>query len=162
LARASQFGLKPIYLIGGATGKIGDPSGKSTERALLEEEALLKNKASMRQNLEVLVRNMARQVNSDAARYKDLPGPVLEGTFIDNLQFYQNLNVLEFLSDVGRHFRVNVLLSRESVASRLGTVATPGGVLPPGTEGLSYTEFSYQLLQAYDFLVLYNQHVDCR
>ncbi|MFM2393030.1 MAG: hypothetical protein RLZZ546_1012 [Bacteroidota bacterium] len=125
-------GHTPIVLMGGATGRIGDPSGKDKERELKSEDEL-------DQNLEFQLLQVKK--------FLDFDGPNA-AIIVNNLDFYKNMNVLDFLRDVGKNLTVNYMMSKDSVKNRLET-------------GLSYTEFSYQLLQAYDYLCLYNKH-NCR
>lgn len=132
LARVQRFGHSPIAIAGGGTGMIGDPSGKSQERALLSEEEIEHNLAGIRRQLE-------RFLDFDAA-----PNPA---RIVNNADWLKPLQVMAFLRDVGKHFTVNYLLAKESVKRRLQQ-----------EEGISYTEFSYLLLQAYDFLTLYDRY----
>lgn len=127
-----RAGHRPLVLMGGATGRIGDPSGKDQERQL--------------KTYEELDQNLARQVEQ-CKKLLDFDGPN-GAILVNNLDFYRNMNVLDFLRDVGKTLTVSYMTSKESVKKRLET-------------GLSFTEFSYQLLQAYDFQVLYQQY-DCR
>ncbi|HEX6524340.1 MAG TPA: tyrosine--tRNA ligase [Streptosporangiaceae bacterium] len=131
LRRIQLAGHRPIGLVGGATGLIGDPSGKSTERVL---------------NSADLVAGWVERIRGEVSRFIDLgPGPT-GGLIVSNLEWTGPLSALEFLRDVGKHFSVNRMLDRESVKARL-----EGG-------GISYTEFSYQLLQALDYLELYRRY----
>ncbi|MFA9431521.1 tyrosine--tRNA ligase [Egicoccus sp. AB-alg2] len=123
-----RLGHHPIALSGGATGRIGDPSGRDTEREILDEEALQTNLAAIR-------RQLGQVVDLTEGR----------GVLVDNFDWTGQLNFLDFLRDVGKHVSVNAMLSRESVKRRLDT----------REQGLSFTEFSYQLLQANDFAHLY-------
>lgn len=127
LAWFKRYGHNPIAIVGGATGMIGDPSGKSTERNLLENDTL-------QTNLLGIKRSLAMVLGDDI-------------TVLNNADWIGNFNVLDFLRIVGRYFRLGSMLAKESVKLRL---ASP--------EGISYTEFSYQLLQAYDFLHLYREY----
>ena len=127
-----RSGHQPIVLMGGATGRIGDPSGKDKEREL-------KSYDELDNNLEFQKQQVAKFLN-----FEDGPNPAL---VVNNLDFYQNMNVLSFLRDVGKTLTVNYMMGKESVKKRIET-------------GISFTEFSYQLLQAYDFQVLYQQN-DC-
>ncbi len=131
LRRFQQAGHRPIALVGGATGMIGDPSGKSEERNLLTPEQLQQNvdgvAAQMRRFLDFDVNNGARLLN--------------------NFDWMKGYSYLEFLRDIGKNFPVGAMLGKESVRSRLDSEA-----------GLSYTEFSYMLLQAYDFVHLSRSH----
>lgn len=119
-------GHKPIVLMGGATGRIGDPSGKDKERELKTEEEL--------------DRNLAFQQNQ-FLKFLDFEQGPNAAVFVNNFDFYKELNVLDFLRKVGKHLTVNYMLSKESVQKRLET-------------GISFTEFSYQLLQGYDYYCL--------
>jgi tyrosyl-tRNA synthetase len=124
-------GHKPIILMGGGTGKIGDPSGKDVERTLLDEEAIRANVASQRKIMEKLI-------DMDPARDN-------AARIVDNSQWLDGLGFIEVLRDVGKHFSVNAMIQRDSVRDRLNN----------REQGISYTEFSYMLLQAYDFLHLH-------
>lgn len=132
LRRFQKAGHRPIALVGGATGMIGDPSGKSEERNLLSVEALRAN-----------VEGMARQLR----RFLDFEGPSA-ALMVNNYDWMGPYGFLEFLRDVGKHFPVNVMLAKDSVKARLER----------SDSGLSYTEFSYMLLQAYDFVHLRRRH----
>ncbi|MBN1588137.1 MAG: tyrosine--tRNA ligase, partial [Pirellulales bacterium] len=134
MRRFQRAGHRPIALIGGATGMIGDPSGKSEERQLLSEETL-------RANVEGMRRQMRRLLDFDDDREN-------AAVLVNNYDWMGRFGYLEFLRDVGKHFPVNVMLAKDSVRSRLDR--TDGG--------LSYTEFSYMLLQAYDFVYLHQHH----
>lgn len=123
-------GHKPIVLMGGATGRIGDPSGKDKERELKSYDELDKN-------LEFQKLQFHKFLDFDKGTNK--------AEMVNNLDFYKEMNVLDFLRDVGKTLTVNYMLSKESVQKRLDS-------------GISFTEFSYQLLQAYDFQVLYKKH----
>lgn len=125
-----RAGHQPVVLMGGATGRIGDPSGRDTERELKTYDELDRNIAFQQQQL-------ARLLDFDS----DAPNRAL---LVNNYDFYANMNVLDFLRDVGKYLTVNYMLSKESVKRRIET-------------GISFTEFSYQLLQGYDFVLL-NQH----
>lgn len=128
-----RAGHKPIVLMGGATGRIGDPSFKKEERQLLSS-------VDIDRNLEFQKKQFEKFLDFNS---KDNPAII-----VNNYDFYKDMNILDFLRDVGKNLTVNYMLSKESVKQRLET-------------GLSFTEFSYQLLQANDFLLLYNEH-DCR
>ncbi|MFP5375392.1 MAG: tyrosine--tRNA ligase [Acidimicrobiia bacterium] len=133
LVRLLRAGHRPIALAGGGTGMVGDPSGKEEERALLGADALEANVAAIRSQLE---------------RFLDFDAGAL---LVDNGEWLWQVGLLEFLRDVGKHFTVNAMIARESVRARL-----------EGREqGISYTEFSYMLLQAYDYLRLFDLH-GCR
>jgi len=135
-ARLQRAGHRPFVLVGGATGMIGDPSGKSAERQLLDTETLQQNVASIRQQL---------------SRFLDFePGPS-GAVLVNNYDWFGRVGYLEFLRDVGKHLTVNYMMAKESVRARL----------EDRDQGISYTEFSYMLLQAYDFVVLAREH-GCR
>src|SRR5215472_6993858 len=131
MRRIQDAGHRPIGLVGGATGLIGDPSGKSAERVLNPRE---------------LVASWVERIRAEVERFLDFgPGPT-GALMVSNLDWTQDLSALDFLRDVGKHFPVNRMLARESVKARLEA------------GGISYTEFSYQILQAYDYLELYRRH----
>ncbi|GAB2827490.1 tyrosine--tRNA ligase [Actinoallomurus bryophytorum] len=132
LRRFQQAGHRTIGLVGGATGLIGDPSGKSTERVLNSEET---------------VAAWVARIREQVSRFLSLEDD--RGMIVSNLDWTAPMSAIEFLRDVGKHFPVNRMLARETVKSRLDTT------------GLSYTEFSYVLLQSLDFLELYRRY-DCR
>lgn len=132
LARLQRAGHTPIALVGGGTGLIGDPSGKSQERNLLTFEQVDANAQGIRAQLE---RVLDFGAASNAAR------------MANNIEWLRPISFLDFLRDVGKHFTVNAMMAKESVKRRI-----------TGDEGISFTEFSYQLLQAYDYLVLYDRH----
>ena len=125
-------GHKPLALIGGATGMIGDPSGKSQERNLLNEETLAHNINGIKKQLERFL-----DFNSDAPNAAEL---------VNNYDWMKNYSFLEFVRDIGKHITVNYMMAKDSVQKRLNGEAR---------DGLSFTEVSYQLLQGYDFLYLY-------
>lgn len=128
LRRFQLAGHHPIALAGGATGMVGDPSGKSAERNLLTREQLAHNVAS---------------IKSQLGRLLDFNAPTNPARLVDNADWTAPISFLDFLRDVGKHFSLNVMLAKDSVQSRLGS-----------DSGISYTEFSYQLLQAHDFYIL--------
>jgi tyrosyl-tRNA synthetase len=131
LRRLQLAGHRPIALVGGATGLIGDPSGKSAERVLHSQET---------------VAEWVERIRGEVSRFLDFsPGPA-GALVVSNLDWTAPLSALEFLRSIGKHFPVNVMLGRESVKARLES------------GGISYTEFSYQILQAYDFLELFRRH----
>ncbi|HUQ91172.1 MAG TPA: tyrosine--tRNA ligase [Bryobacteraceae bacterium] len=134
LAHAQRHGHRPIALIGGGTGLIGDPSGKSAERMLLSAEKVEENAVGIRSQL---------------SRFFDLSSQD-NGLLLNNAEWLNKLNFVEFLRDIGKHFSVNEMIKRDSVRTRL----------EERDQGISYTEFSYMLLQAYDFLHLCEHH-DC-
>jgi tyrosyl-tRNA synthetase len=133
LRRFQQAGHRPIALVGGATGMIGDPSGRSEERNLLSVDEL-------RQNVEA--------IEGQLRRFLDFDAPGNPAMLVNNYDWMGPWGYLEFLRDVGKHFPVNVMLAKDSVRSRLERTDA----------GLSYTEFSYMLLQAYDFVQLHDEH----
>ena len=135
LRRFQQAGHRPIALVGGATGMVGDPSGKSEERNLLSVEVLQANVAVVKKQLE---------------RFLDFDCGPSSALLVNNFDWMGDFGYLEFLRDVGKHFPVNVMLTKDSVRTRLQR----------NDAGLSYTEFSYMLLQAYDFVYL-NEHYGC-
>ena len=129
LARLQRFGHSPIALVGGGTGMIGDPSGKSQERTLLSIEDIDANARGMRAQLE---------------RFLDFNATPNPARMMNNADWLRTIGLLEFLRDTGKHFTVNYMMAKESVKRRLG-----------GDEGISFTEFSYLLLQSYDYLHLH-------
>jgi tyrosyl-tRNA synthetase len=133
LRRFQQAGHRPIALVGGATGMIGDPSGKSEERNLLSLDALRANVAAMEAQMRMFL---------------DFDAGENEALLVNNFDWMSRFSYLDFLRDVGKHFPVNVMLAKDSVKSRLERTDS----------GLSYTEFSYMLLQAYDFVQLADQY----
>ena len=138
LRHFQRCGHKPLALIGGATGMIGDPSGKSQERNLLDE-------ATLRHNQEAIKRQLAKFLDfeSDAPNRAEL---------VNNYDWMKEFSFLDFAREIGKHITVNYMIAKESVQKRLNGEAR---------DGLSFTEFTYQLLQGYDFLHLY-QHKDCK
>src|SRR5881275_2742893 len=126
LANLQRAGHRPIVLMGGGTGLIGDPSGKSSERPLLSKEQ---------------IREHLQRQRDQMARLLDFDGPA-QALVLNNADWLVKQSLVDFLRDVGKHFSVNIMLQKESVKARLDT-------------GISYTEFSYMLLQAYDFLHLF-------
>lgn len=129
LVHLQRAGHKPIALVGGATGMVGDPSGKSDERNLLDEETLAKNIAGVRKQLE---------------KFLDFKNSSNAATLVNNYDWMKNFSFLDFIRDVGKHITVNYMAAKDSVKRRMET-------------GISFTEFSYQLLQGYDYLHLYNE-----
>jgi tyrosyl-tRNA synthetase len=134
LAHAQRHGHRPLVLVGGGTGLIGDPSGKSAERTLLTREKAEYN---------------ALRIRAQLSRFFDLSSDD-KALMLNNADWLCSLNLLEFLRDIGKHFSVNEMIKRDSVRTRL----------EERDQGISYTEFSYMLMQAYDFLYLF-QHHDC-
>ena len=133
LRRFQKAGHRPIALVGGATGMIGDPSGKSEERNLLDEAQLQVNSEAMKQQM---------------SRFLDFDGGDESALLVNNLDWMRDYPTLDFLRDIGKNFPVNMMLAKESVKSRL----------EESDSGLSFTEFSYMLLQAYDFVHLHDQY----
>ena len=131
LVHFQRAGHKPLALVGGATGMVGDPSGKSQERNLLDTETLQHN---------------VRCVKAQLEKFLDFEGENA-AEMVNNIDWFQNMSFLEFIRDVGKHISVNYMMAKDSVKSRLET-------------GMSFTEFSYQLVQGFDFYYL-NQHKNC-
>jgi tyrosyl-tRNA synthetase len=138
-------GHQTIALVGGATGSIGDPSGRKSERVPLSPETLKVNVAGIQGQIHRFFENGATYAEKHGFNKTDLIPKVL-----NNYSWFSAMTAIDFLSDVGRYARVNTMLAKESVKSRMDT-----------TQGISFTEFSYQLLQAYDFWYLYKHH-GCR
>ncbi|MGB5977230.1 MAG: tyrosine--tRNA ligase, partial [Cyclobacteriaceae bacterium] len=130
LVHLQRAGHKPYALVGGATGMVGDPSGKSQERNLLDEETLRYNQEGVKAQLKHFL-EFEKGDNS--------------AVVVNNYDWFKNIGFLEFLRDAGKHITVNYMMAKDSVKSRLET-------------GLSFTEFSYQLLQGFDFYTLYKDH----
>ncbi len=131
LARVQRCGHRAIALVGGGTGMIGDPSGKSEERRLLTEGEVARN---------------ARGIQTQLARYLDF-GSDNPAEVVNNMDWLGQFRMVDFLREVGKHFTVNYMIAKDSVKRRLGS-----------EQGISFTEFSYLVLQAYDFLELHQQH----
>ena len=131
MRRLQLAGHRPIGLVGGATGLIGDPSGKSAERVLNPRET---------------VAAWVERIRGEVARFLDFSPDQSGALLVSNLEWTEQLSTLDFLRDIGKHFPVNRMLARESVRARLEA------------GGISYTEFSYQVLQAYDYLELYRRY----
>lgn len=138
LRHLQHCGHKPLALIGGATGMIGDPSGKSLERNLLDEKTLHHNQEAIKKQLAKFL-----DFESDATNRAEL---------VNNYDWMKNFSFLDFVREVGKHITVNYMMAKESVKKRLNGEAR---------DGLSFTEFTYQLLQGYDFLYL-NQTKSCK
>jgi tyrosyl-tRNA synthetase len=132
LARLQRFGHTPIAIVGGGTGMIGDPSGKSQERVLLSPEQIDGNVAGVRAQL---------------GRFLDFNAGAHAARIVNNAEWLGRIDLLSFLRDAGKHFTVNSMLQKESVSRRLES-----------EEGISFTEFSYLVLQAYDFLQLFDRY----
>lgn len=133
LVYAQRNNIRPIAIVGGATGLIGDPSGKTTERQLLTKESVARNVEGLRAVL---------------SRFLDFNHPTAPALIINNLDWFGPMSAIDFLRDVGRNFRLGAMLAKESVKLRMQS----------SDEGMSYTEFSYQLLQGYDFYRLFKDH----
>lgn len=134
LARWQRCGHKPIVVMGGATGLIGDPSGKSAERTLLDPDTIASN--------------IQGQMGT-FRRLLDFDGPEqTRAVLLNNMDWFTGLSFVDVLRDVGKHFSVNAMIQKDSVSARLSE----------REQGISYTEFSYMVLQAYDFLHLYREH----
>ena len=138
LMHFQKAGHKPIALVGGATGMIGDPSGKSAERNLLDEETLDKNIAGVRRTLERFIDFSKSSTNS--------------AEIVNNYDWMKNLSFLDFARDIGKHITVNYMMAKDSVKNRINSESK---------EGMSFTEFTYQLVQGFDFLHLYS-HKNCK
>jgi tyrosyl-tRNA synthetase len=133
LVHLQKAGHKPFALVGGATGMVGDPSGKSEERNLLDESTLNHNLQGVRRQLE-------KFLDFDQA----IPNAAV---VVNNYDWFREIRFLDFIRDVGKHITVNYMMAKDSVKKRL-----------EGTTGMSFTEFSYQLVQGYDFYWLYKNH----
>lgn len=131
LRRLQNAGHRPIGLVGGATGLIGDPSGRTSERVL---------------NAEEVVADWVERIRAEVARFLDFGGGPTGALLVSNLDWTGQLTAIEFLREVGKHFSVNQMIAREAVKARLEA------------GGISYTEFSYQVLQAFDYLELHRRH----
>ena len=138
LMHFQKSGHKPIALVGGATGMIGDPSGKSAERNLLDEETLNKNIAGVKRTLERFI------------DFSKSSGNAAE--IVNNYDWMKNLSFLDFARDIGKHITVNYMMAKDSVKNRINSESK---------EGMSFTEFTYQLVQGFDFLHLYS-HKNCK
>src|SRR5688500_12957624 len=136
LLHLQKAGHKPIALLGGATGMIGDPSGKSQERILLSEEIL-------QYNLEGIKKQLKKFLNFDTTK-------ATAGDLVNNYDWFKEISVLEFLRDAGKHITVNYMMSKDSVRKRIESET-----------GISFTEFTYQLIQGYDFYWLF-QNKNCK
>ena len=149
LAFFLRHGHNPVALVGGATGLIGDPSGKEEERALKSEEHVEANLAGIRAQLETI---LARVLTMHPERLAEgVAGKDLDVPIVNNADWIKPWSFLEFLRDVGKYFRVNQMITKDSVRNRLES----------REQGISYTEFSYMLIQAYDFLHLF-EHQGCK
>ena len=133
LRRLQAAGHRPVVLIGGGTGLIGDPSGKAGERALSDQ---------------LQVAAWAERLKTQVSRFLEFGAGPTDAQLLDNYAWLGELNVLGFLRDIGKEFSIGAMIAKESVRARMGRADA----------GLSYTEFSYQILQAYDFLRLFQDH----
>jgi tyrosyl-tRNA synthetase len=131
LRRFQLAGHNPIALVGGATGLVGDPSGRNEERSLNSTE---------------IVENWVSRIRTQVSAFLDFDAPKNPARVVNNLDWTAPLSAIEFLRDIGKHFSVNQMLAKDAVASRLDA------------GGISYTEFSYQVLQSYDYLELFKRH----
>jgi len=138
LKHLQNAGHKPIALVGGATGMIGDPSGKSAERNLLSE-------AELRKNEEGIKNQLSKFLDFES----DIPN---RAKLVNNYDWMKDFSFLEFIRDIGKHITVNYMMAKDSVKKRIGA---------DSKSGMSFTEFSYQLVQGYDFLYLY-EHEHCK
>ena len=136
LVHLQKAGHKPFALVGGATGMIGDPSGKSEERNLLSNEVLQRNQEGVRKQLEKFLDFDSAKANA--------------AVMVNNYDWFKNMGFLEFIRDAGKHITVNYMMAKESVRKRI-----------EGESGISFTEFTYQLIQGYDFYWLYT-HYNCK
>lgn len=132
LAWFQRFGHTPVAIVGGATGMIGDPSGKQSERQLLDEQTIQLNAKGIRANLEAIL---------------DTKDVSTKPVYLNNIDWFKDFSLIPFLRDVGKLFRIGPMLAKDSVRTRLNS-----------EEGMSFTEFCYQILQGYDFLYLYEKH----
>ena len=137
LAHLQRSGHKPIALVGGATGMIGDPSGKSSERNFLDEETL-------RHNQECVKNQLSQFLDFKSGKEND-------AVLVNNYDWMKDISFLEFIRDVGKHITVNYMMAKDSVKNRISG---------EGTDGMSFTEFTYQLVQGYDFFHLFDK-MDC-
>jgi tyrosyl-tRNA synthetase len=131
LMRLQRAGHKPYALVGGATGMIGDPSGKSAERNLLDTETIARNCDGIKKQLERFIDFSSEAPNA--------------AVMVNNYDWFQNYSFLNFIREIGKHISINYMLAKDSVKNRL-------------ENGMSFTEFTYQLIQGYDFYYLYNSH----
>ncbi len=135
LAHYQRCGHKPVALVGGATGMIGDPSGKSAERNLLDETTLRHNQEAIKKQLAHFLDFESNQPNA--------------ALMVNNYDWMKDFSFLDFIRDVGKHITVNYMMAKDSVKNRISSESN---------EGMSFTEFTYQLVQGYDFLHLYQAH----
>lgn len=135
LRRFQMAGHRPILLVGGATGMIGDPGGRNSERVLQTAEE---------------VRNFVPKIREQASRFLDFEPGDTSAIVVDNMEWTEDLTVIDYLRDIGKHFSVNAMIQKDTVRRRL----------EDDSSGISYTEFSYAILQSWDFVVL-NRRYDC-
>ena len=146
LVHLQRAGHRPVALVGGATGMIGDPSGKSAERNLLDEATLRRNQDGIRAQLE---------------KFLDFSESPTGALVVNNYDWFKDFGFLQFLREVGKHLTVNYMMAKDSVKRRIGATEGEGtDGAEQRSEGISYTEFSYQLLQGYDFVHL-NKTLGC-
>jgi len=138
LAHYQRCGHKPVALVGGATGMIGDPSGKSSERNLLDEKTLRYNQDAIKNQLSHFLDFESNDANA--------------AVLVNNYDWMKDVSFLEFIRDVGKHITVNYMMAKDSVKNRISSASS--------NDGMSFTEFTYQLVQGYDFLHLYRAN-DC-
>jgi tyrosyl-tRNA synthetase len=138
LKHFQRAGHRPVVLVGGATGMIGDPSGRSEERNLLDEPTLRRNQEALKKQFRKFLDFTASAPNA--------------ALMVNNYDWMKDYSFLDFIRDIGKHITVNYMMAKESVKKRLD---------PENREGMSFTEFTYQLVQGYDFLHLYDS-IDCR
>lgn len=136
LAHYQRCGHKPVALVGGATGMIGDPSGKSSERNLLDEKTLRHNQEAIKNQLSHFLDFESNDANA--------------AVLVNNYDWMKEFSFLEFIRDVGKHITVNYMMAKDSVKNRISSEST--------NDGMSFTEFTYQLVQGYDFLHLYKEN----
>ena len=136
-----KTGGKVVALVGGATGRIGDPSGKSSERNMLDSDVLDLNIKSITKQLTDIISGYNNSINGDSEKF----------SLVNNLDWAEKINMIDFLRDYGKHFTVNNMMSKDSVKNRIGG---------DGATGMSFTEFSYQIIQSMDFKIL-NETMGC-
>jgi tyrosyl-tRNA synthetase len=147
LAHFQRCGHRPVALVGGATGMIGDPSGKSAERNLLDEKTLRHNQDAIQKQLSHFLNfdDALNSTGSDSAENS--------AVMVNNYDWMKDFSFLEFIRDVGKHISVNYMMAKDSVKNRITSDGSDDG----GSEGMSFTEFTYQLVQGYDFLHLFQE-----
>ena len=142
LAHFQRCGHRPVALVGGATGMIGDPSGRSTERNLLDE-------ATLRHNQDAIQKQLEQFLDFDSSNEN-------AAVMVNNYDWMKSFSFLDFIRDVGKHITVSYMMAKDSVKNRI-TVDESQDVSGGGSEGMSFTEFTYQLVQGYDFMHLYKE-----